>query len=122
MVECLNEVRIIGNVGRDPVLGTAKNERKYLRFSVATNFFYKDKKGDWQEATEWHRCVAWGRTAEKLGGSLVTGSRVFVSGELKNTSWATGEGELKEVHQIQVVRAFILDGNGVKKVKAEGSS
>ena len=55
----VNKVILIGNLGRDPEVRYLEGNVAVARFSVATNENYKDKKGEWQTATEWHDVVAW---------------------------------------------------------------
>ncbi|GGW36336.1 hypothetical protein GCM10007383_21600 [Arenibacter certesii] len=59
-----NHVQLIGNLGEDPKVTILENGRKIARFSLATNEFFKNEKGEKTQNTEWHSIVAWGKTAE----------------------------------------------------------
>ncbi|MGB4846627.1 MAG: single-stranded DNA-binding protein [Saprospiraceae bacterium] len=78
----VNKVILIGNLGRDPEVRYLEGNVAVAKFSVATNESYKDKKGDWQTATEWHDVVAWRALAERAEKQLKKGSQVFVEGKL----------------------------------------
>ena len=61
-----NQVQLIGNVGQEPTLTTLESGKKVARFSLATNEFYKNSKGEKVQDTQWHTVVAWGKTAELI--------------------------------------------------------
>ena len=79
----INEVRLIGNVGQDPRIN--KNSKGTMAtFSVATTEKWKDKRtGDWQEKTEWHKCVAFGYPADYVDQYLEKGALVYVEGSMQ---------------------------------------
>jgi single-strand DNA-binding protein len=84
----LNKVNLIGNLGQDPELKYTKNGDAVISFSLATSEAWKDKNtGELQEATEWHRCVAYRQTAEILAKYLNKGSKLYVDGKLKTRKW-----------------------------------
>ena len=67
------------------------------KFSPATNERYKDKDGQWQDRTEWHNLLAWQRTAEIVGEYMKRGSKVYIEGSLRTSSWddkSTGREEI----------------------------
>ena len=55
----LNEVRLIGNLGKDPEVKSTSNGNQVASLSVGTSSRYKDKSGQYQEKTEWHKVVGW---------------------------------------------------------------
>ena len=59
-----NHVQLIGNVGQEPQITNLESGKKVARFSIATNEYYKNAKGEKVQSTEWHTVVAWGKTAE----------------------------------------------------------
>ena len=83
----LNEVRVIGNVGAEPVLRKTEGGLSVLNISIATT--YKTPK---QERTDWHRVVLWGVLAEHAARNLRTGSCILVSGRLSNSKWIDEAG------------------------------
>lgn len=84
----VNKVILVANVGKDGVdlkytpIGTA-----VANFSVATNERYKDKDGNKQEKTTWHRIVAWRQLAEICGKYLTPGKQVYLEGKIENRSY-----------------------------------
>jgi len=89
----------IGHLGGDPDIHTAASGVTIANFSIATSEKWKDKQtGDWQEETEWHNIVCFGKQAEVVQQYLKKGSRVQVVGKKKTDSWEdknTGEKKYK---------------------------
>ena len=81
----LNEVSLIGNLGRDPE-GFDTRNGKGCKLSVATSRKTKQNE-EWVEETEWHRVVVFGKSAEFCLNYLAKGRKVFVRGRLKTTSY-----------------------------------
>ena len=74
----LNKVMLIGRLGQDPELKYTPSGAAVLSFSIATNTSYKSQDGNSVENTEWHRIVAWRKTAEFVGQYAKKGTRVYV--------------------------------------------
>ena len=70
----LNKAMIIGRLGQDPDVRYTQSNTAVANLSIATSERYKDNQGEWKERTEWHRVVAWGRTAEICQEYLKKGS------------------------------------------------
>lgn len=83
----MNKVILFGNVGKDPEMRSTSGGTSVLKFSVATSERRQDKSGDWQEFTEWHNVVVWGKRAEGLQTFLAKGMSVLVEGKLRTSSW-----------------------------------
>ncbi|MFU8861677.1 MAG: single-stranded DNA-binding protein [Cyclonatronaceae bacterium] len=112
----LNKVMIIGHLGADPDVRYSQNNTAIATLSVATNERYKDQNGDWQESTEWHRIVAFGRIAEICQEYLKKGSKIYVEGSLQTRSWEDKEGVKKYTTEIKARTLFMLDGKGDSNV------
>lgn len=92
-MKSLNEVRLLGNLGKDPELKTTAGGKAVALLNLATNKVWKDKKtGDKKESVQWHRIVLWERLAEVAKKYLVKGSPVLVMGEIQNRNYDNGEG------------------------------
>jgi single-strand DNA-binding protein len=87
----LNKVQLIGNLGDDPQVRITDGGKAIATFSLATNRRWKDREGNPQEATEWHRIVCWGRRAKIAEEFLTKGRQVYVEGRLQTTSWEDEE-------------------------------
>ncbi len=83
----LNKVILIGRLGNDPEIRTTQSGQTLATFNVATNRRWRDRDGNRQEETEWHRIVCWGRQAEVAGQYLNRGKLVSVEGRLQTRSW-----------------------------------
>ena len=64
MAGYLNKAMIIGNLGRDPEMRYTQGGTAMVTLNVATNRRWRDRDGNEQDDTEWHRVVAWGKLAE----------------------------------------------------------
>lgn len=92
MAYSLNEVNLIGNVGRDPEARYLSDGTPVANFSLATSSRRQDPNGEWVDDTEWHRIVAWERHAELAMKSIVKGSKVFVKGRIKSRKYTDDSG------------------------------
>lgn len=109
----LNLVQIIGHLGRDPESRFMPNGDAVVTFSVATSQRWKDKaSGEMQEQTEWHRCVAYRRTAEVAQQYLAKGSHVYLSGRLQTRKWQDKSGADRYSTEIVVDSLQMLDKKG----------
>ena len=61
-----NKVQLIGNVGQTPEIRNLESGKKVASFSIATNEFYKNSKGEKVQDTQWHNLVAWNKNAELI--------------------------------------------------------
>lgn len=92
MARGVNKVILIGNLGGDPELRYTPNGTAVASFSLATTEGRKDKDGNWNDHTEWHRIVAWSKLAETVGEYLKKGSQVYIEGRLQTRQWEDKEG------------------------------
>lgn len=101
----VNKVIIIGNLGRDPETRYFPDGGAVTNISVATTDKWKDKQGEVQEKTEWHRVSFFGKLAEVAGEYLKKGSQVYVEGKLQTRKWQDKDGADKyttEIHAFQM--------------------
>ncbi len=87
MAFSINEVKLLGHVGKEPALTTTQGGKLIVNLSIATSERYKDQSGNYQDKTEWHNMVAFGRQAEIIRDYVKKGSKVFVDGKLQTRSW-----------------------------------
>lgn len=105
----LNKAMIIGRLGQDPDIRYTKSNTAVANLSVATSERYKDKQGEWQEKTEWHRVVAWGRLAEVCQEYLRKGSQVYIEGPIQTRKWEDKEGKEKYTTEVKALTMTMLD-------------
>lgn len=80
----MNKVIIMGNLGQDPDTRYMPSGTAVVNLSVATNRSWKDKDtGEQQDETSWHRCVAFGKTAEIIGEHFTKGRKILIEGRLR---------------------------------------
>ncbi len=92
----INKVILVGNLGQVPEARSTQSGARVTTFSIATNRRWKDKEGERQEQTEWHRIVTFGRQAEVAAQYLRQGQQVYLEGRLQTRSWEDKEsGETK---------------------------
>ncbi len=106
----VNKVILIGNLGRDPELRYTQGGQAVANFSLATTERFSNRDGDRQERTEWHRVVAWGRTAELCAQYLAKGRSVFVEGRLQTREWEDKEGQKRRTTEITALTVQFLGG------------
>ena len=109
-----NHVQLIGNVGQEPQITNLESGKKVARFSLATNEYYKDAKGEKQTETNWHTVVAWGKTAEIIEKFVGKGKEVGVTGKLKSRSYEDKEGIKRYVTEIEANEILLLGSKNDK--------
>ena len=89
----VNKVIILGRLGADPEVRFTPSGDAVCNLSVATSENWKDKAGERQERTEWHRVVLYRRLAEVAGEYLKKGRPVYLEGRLQTNKWQTKDGQ-----------------------------
>ncbi len=108
----LNKACLIGNLGRDAELKYTPSGAAVATFSIATTETWTGKDGQKQEATEWHRCVLWGKQAESLAEYLQKGKQVYVEGQINTRKWEDKDGNTRYTTEIKVRQVVLLGGGG----------
>jgi single-strand DNA-binding protein len=108
----VNRVILIGNLGRDPEVRYLPSGDAVANFSIATTEKWKDKNGEMQEQTEWHRISFFGRQAEICGEYLRKGSSVYIEGRLQTRKWTDKDGNERTTTEIRGDRMQMLGGRG----------
>ncbi len=95
----INDVNLLGRIGQDPKTRFSKDGLAITSFSVATTFDQK---------TEWHNIVVFGKLAEALMKFAKKGMMTFVQGRIETNEWTDKEGNPRKSFNIiaQTVRAF----------------
>ena len=96
----VNKVILVGNLGRDPETRYTTGGDAVTNIRVATTDTWKDKNGEKQEKTEWHRVAFFGKLAEIAGEYLKKGSQVYVEGRLQTRKWQDKDGQDKYTTEI----------------------
>ena len=121
----VNKVILVGNLGRDPETRYMPDGGAITNISVATTDKWKDKAGEMQEKTEWHRVAFFGKLAEIAGEYLKKGSQVYVEGRLQTRKWQDKDGGDRYTTEIIADRMQMLGsrqgmGGGGERGEREG--
>ena len=106
----VNKVILVGNLGRDPETRYMPDGGAITNISIATTSSWKDKSGEKQEATEWHRISFFGKLAEIAGEYLKKGSQVYVEGKLRTRKWQDKDGQDKYTTEVIADAMQMLGG------------
>ena len=115
----LNKITIIGRLGADPDVRYTQNNTAVANISVATSERYKDKSGEQQEKTEWHRVVVWDRLAEICQKYLKKGSLVYFEGKSESREWEDKDGVKRYTTEIIAREMKMLDSKSTGEQKQE---
>lgn len=108
----LNKAMVIGRLGADPDVRYTQSNTAVATMSVATTERYKDRNGELQENTEWHRIVAWSRLAEICQQYLKKGSLVYFEGPIQTREWEDKDGQKRYTTEIKALNMQMLDSRG----------
>ena len=108
----VNKVILVGRLGRDPETRYTGGGQAVANFSVATDETYKDKAGERQKRTEWHKIVVWGKQAEIAQQYLKKGSLIFIEGRIQSREWQDKEGQKRTSFEIVASNFRMLGGKG----------
>jgi single-strand DNA-binding protein len=88
-----NKTVLIGRLGADPEIRYTPQQKAIANLSVATTESWRDKSGERQERTEWHRVVLFGKLAEIASNHLKKGALVLLEGPIRTRKWQNSEGK-----------------------------
>jgi len=119
----VNKVILIGNLGRDPELRYTQGGQGVANFTLATNERWRDKDGQNQERTEWHRIVVWGKQAENCAQYLQKGRSCYIEGRLQTREWEDKEGNKRQTTEIVAQNVtFLGSRDGAPRAGGAGAS
>jgi single-strand DNA-binding protein len=98
----INKVILIGNLGADPDTKAMPSGDSVTNLSIATSEGWKDKSGQQQERTEWHRVVMFGKLADIAAQYLRKGSKVYIEGKLRTRKWQGQDGQDRYTTEVVV--------------------
>lgn len=103
MAKSVNKVFLLGNVGKDPEIRSTAGGTMVASFGLATSDRTKDQQGNWQDRTEWHNVVAYGRLAEILRDYVKKGHKLFVEGRITTRNWDDKEHPGRKVYRTEII-------------------
>lgn len=83
----VNKAILVGRLGRDPETRYTSGGQAVANFTLATDETFKDRAGERQKRTEWHRIVLWGKLAEITQQYLKKGMLVYIEGRIQTRQW-----------------------------------
>lgn len=100
----INKVILLGRVGSDPEVKISTREEKFAGFSLATSERFKNKSGEWQEKTQWHKVVCWDPNIAKTIETYVKkGTTLYIEGQIETRQYDLN-GETKYTTEIIIPR------------------
>ena len=117
----LNQVQLIGHLGKDPETRFTPTGKKVCHFTIAVNRTWRSGEGAEKEATDWFNIEAWGRLGEVCQQYLTKGRLVYIAGRLKTDRWTDDKGETHYRTQVVARQMQMLDRKPEEQdVTAEG--
>lgn len=104
------KVLIVGRLGRDPETRYTQSGTQVVNISLATSEKYTDNNGQQQEKTEWHKVMAFGKTAENSAKYLSKGRLALVEGQLQTDKYTDKEGVERYITKIKAHRVVFMGG------------
>ncbi|HEX8240647.1 MAG TPA: single-stranded DNA-binding protein [Allosphingosinicella sp.] len=113
----VNKVILVGNLGDDPESRSLNNGGEVVNLRVATSETWKDKDGNRQERTEWHRVVIFNENLGRVAKSyLRKGSKVYLEGQIQTRKWTDQSGADRYSTEVVLQRfrgeLVLLDSRG----------
>lgn len=113
----VNQVTLIGNLGKDPEIRRTQDGKAIANMTVATSENWRDKAtGEKREKTEWHRVAIFGPLADVAEKYLRKGSKVYIQGQLQTRKWADQSGNDRYTTEV------VLQGFNATMVMLDGKS
>jgi len=106
----VNKVILVGRLGKDPEVRFTGGGQAVANFTMATDYSYKDRNGERQKRTEWHRIVAWRKLAEIVQQYLKKGSLIYIEGRIETREWQDKEGQKRYTTEIIANEMRMLGG------------
>ena len=110
----VNKAILIGRLGGDPEVRYTQSGTAVANFTLATNEKWKDKEGNPQEQTEWHRIVAFARLGEICGEYLSKGSMIYIEGRIQTRQWEDKDGNKRYTTEIVAREMKMLESRGAQ--------
>jgi single-strand DNA-binding protein len=105
----VNKVILVGNLGADPEMRQTSSGDPVCTLSVATSEKYKNRDGELQTTTEWHKVVLFRRLAEIANQYLRKGSSAYFEGQLKTRKWTDKTGLERYTTEVEANELKLLD-------------
>jgi len=108
----VNKVILVGRLGRDPEVRFTSAGQPVANFSMATDEVYRDRAGERQKRTEWHKIVVWGKQAEIAQKYLRKGSLIYLEGRIQTREYTDRDQNKRTSFEIVCNNFRMLGGRG----------
>ena len=108
----VNRAILIGNLGQDPEVRTTGSGVSVCNLRLATTDRRRDRDGNWNDHTEWHNVVVFGKTADNVARFCRKGKQIFVEGRIQTRKWEDREGKTRYTTEIVGDNVRFLSGSG----------
>lgn len=112
----INQVIFVGRLTADPEMKTTAGGKELARFSIATNYSWKDGNDEWQEGVDFHSVTAWDTVAQVVGQQFHKADMVFVKGKLRVNKWEDSDGNPRRT--VEIVAHLVLPADSEEGKKA----
>ena len=116
----INKVTLIGNLGQDPDMRSTASGTAVANLRIATTERRKDRDGNWNDHTEWHSVVSFGRTAENVGKYCRKGKQVYIEGRLQTRKWQDRDGRDRYSTEVVADNIRFLGGSSASQGQGQG--
>jgi single-strand DNA-binding protein len=118
----VNKAILVGRLGRDPETRYTSGGQAVANFTLATDETFKDRSGERQKRTEWHRIVLWGKLAEIAQQYLKKGQLVYIEGRIQTRQWEDKrDGQKRSTTEIVANTMRMLGGRAEGAAAGAGS-
>ena len=118
----VNKVILVGRLGKDPETRYTGGGQAVCNFSLATDESFKDRSGERQKRTEWHRIVVWAKQAEIAQQYLKKGSQIYLEGRIQSREWTDKEGQKRTSYEIVATNFRMLGSRADSMSAGAGAS
>ncbi|KAA2284860.1 single-stranded DNA-binding protein [Arenimonas fontis] len=122
MARGVNKVILVGNLGNDPDVKYTQGGMAVTTLSLATTSVRKDRDGNTQERTEWHRVKLFGKLGEIAGEYLKKGRQVYIEGSIRYDKFTGQDGQERYITEIIADEMQMLGGPGGEGGERPGRS
>ncbi len=118
----VNKVILVGRLGADPEIRYTPSGAAVANFTLATSENWKDKDGNKQEKTEWHKIVVFSKLAEICGQYLNKGKQIYIEGRIQTRQWEDRDGNKKYTTEIVANQMQMLGSPGQNQNQKQNQS
>jgi single-strand DNA-binding protein len=118
----VNRVILVGRLGKDPETRYTGGGQAVCHFSLATDETFKDRSGERQKRTEWHRITVWGKQAEIAQQYLKKGAQIYLEGSIRSSEYTDKDGQKRTSFEINCNNFRMLGSRSDSMAAGGGAS